>query len=335
MNKLQSSPFFNGMILYLLLVIAIFIIRFANKLRELGESLVLEHVGKKHESFGFRFQGDHQNEIVGIHTLGWENVKSTDYHWDGITRREVGKYVFQYTLSGRGMIEMDGKLYPLTSGKAFLVALPSRHRYFLPNDSEHWEFIYITLYGKEAEKAFRFIHEEKGRVINFPPESELIQLLLSIYQKAVDKDITDAFQASALSYAFMMELYRFARNLGAPVQQWPEQIVKAALFAQNHYDKPIGLDDLVEASGLSKYHFTRLFHKTTSMTPLNYLTKIRLDKAMGWLRSSDKSIQEIARLVGYSNGNYFSKVFHKRIGMSPGQFRESKYTVPVDHIVVD
>ncbi|MFS0611993.1 helix-turn-helix transcriptional regulator [Lederbergia ruris] len=62
---------------------------------------------------------------------------------------------------------------------------------------------------------------------------------------------------------------------------------------------------------------------------------MRIDKAMELLRSSDQTIQEIARLVGYSNGNYFSKVFHKKIGMSPGQFRESKHTVPVDHIVVD
>ncbi|WP_244852360.1 MULTISPECIES: AraC family transcriptional regulator [unclassified Bacillus (in: firmicutes)] len=272
---------------------------------------------------------------MGIYAIGWENVNSPNYNWDGMARSEVGKYVFQYTLSGQGMIEIDGKRYPLTSGKAFLVELPSPHRYFFPKESEHWEFIHITLYGKEIQRVFQLIHEEKGQVITFPPESELIQLLLTIYQKAVEKNITDAYQASALGYSFMMELYRFARHLGSPIQQWPEPINKAALFAQKHYDKPIGLDDLVEASGLSKYHFTRLFHKTTSMTPLNYLTKIRLDKAMEWLLTSDQSIQEIARKVGYSNGNYFSKVFHKRMGMSPGQFRKSKHTVPVDHIVVD
>ncbi|GIN56726.1 AraC family transcriptional regulator [Lederbergia ruris] len=297
--------------------------------------MLSENTNKKYESFGFRFHGCHQDEIVGIYSIGWENVYSPDYNWDGLTRREVGKYVFQYTLSGRGMIEIDGNSHPLTSGQAFLVELPSRHRYFFPRDSEHWEFIHITLYGKEIQTAFQFIHEKKGHVITFPPESATIQLLLTIYQKAVEKKITDAYQASALGYAFMMELYRFARNIGLSAQQWPEPINKAALFAQKHYDKPIGLNDLVEASGLSKYHFTRLFHKTTSMTPLNYLTKIRIDKAMELLRSSDQTIQEIARLVGYSNGNYFSKVFHKKIGMSPGQFRESKHTVPVDHIVVD
>lgn len=97
----------------------------------------------------------------------------------------------------------------------------------------------------------------------------------------------------------------------------------------------IGLDDLVAASGLSKYHFTRLFQKTTNLTPIQYLTKIRIEHAIELLRMTNYSIDEIAQLVGYSNGNYFIKVFHKRIGMSPGQFRESKNMIPVDHIITD
>ncbi|MCJ7840270.1 AraC family transcriptional regulator [Lederbergia sp. NSJ-179] len=297
--------------------------------------MLSENRNKKYESFGFRFSGLHQDRIVGIHSLGWENIDSTDYNWDGLKRSEIGRFVFQYTLSGRGTIDIENKRYSLSSGQAFLVELPSHHRYFFPKDSEHWEFIHITLFGKEIQAAFEFIHEKIGSVITFPPESKPIQLLLSIYQHAVEKKINDAYQASALAYPFMMELYRFARNMGSSFQQWPEQIAKAALFAQKHYNEPIGLDDFVSESGLSKYHFTRMFHRTTTMTPLKYLTKIRIDKAMELLRSSDLSIQEIARLVGYANGNYFSKVFHKRIGLSPGQFRESKYAVPVDHIIVD
>lgn len=297
--------------------------------------MFVKKLNGKHESFGFHFQGEHQSEIVGIHSIGWENIHSPAYNWHGITRREVGRYVFQYTLSGRGTLEINQKSHSLTAGKAFLVELPSQHRYFFPDDSEHWEFIYITLYGLEIQKAFQLIHKEKGQVVSFPPESELVQLLLLIYQKATERQITDAFQASAAAYSFMMELYRFARHLGTPARQWPEQIAKAALYAQKHFDKPIGLDDLVTASGLSKYHFTRLFHQTTAMTPVNYITKIRLDQAMEWLRSSDKPIYEIAKLVGYSNGNYFTKVFHKRIGLTPGQFRDSKHAVPVDHIVAD
>lgn len=297
--------------------------------------MLINHQNKNYESFGFRFKGEHQKKIVGIHSIGWEEVTSPSYDWDGLKRSEVGKCVFQYTLSGQGMIQVGSKEYSLSAGQAFLVKIPSNHRYFFPTNSERWEFIHITLYGNEAQKAFDFINENIGCIITFSPESEPIKLLLKIFESAVDQKITDAYQASAYGYSFLMELNRFVQNIGSPAEQWPESISKAVLFAQKHYNNPIGLDDMVEASGLSKYHFTRLFHGTNSMTPLKYLTKIRMDKAIELLRQSDLPIEEIASQVGYSNGNYFSKVFHKKVGMTPGQFRQSKYTVPVNHIVID
>lgn len=289
----------------------------------------------KNEIVGFRFKGEHQEQIVGVYSTGWEIICSPSYNWYGMTRTEVGKFVFQYTLSGQGMIDIQGKTYPLPSGNAFFVELPSEHRYYFPPDGSHWEFIHITLFGEEFRKAYYFITERMGHVISFPADSDVIKTLFSIYHEASEKKITDSYQSSALGYKFMMELYRFAKNIGTPEQLWPEPIMKAALYAQKHYNQPIGLDDLVEASGLSKYHFTRLFKKVTNMTPLHYLTKIRIDKAITYLRTTDFTIEEIAKRVGYANGNYFNKVFHKWVGMPPGQFRESKYAMPVDYILID
>ena len=297
--------------------------------------MLIKSKDKNYESFGFRFKGEHQENIIGIHSIGWEEVTSSSYNWDGLKRSEVGKCVFQYTLSGQGKIEVNGEEYTLSAGEAFLVQIPSSHRYFLPPESNSWEFIHITLFGKEAIKTFELINEKIGYVIAFLPESAQIELLLNIFEAAAEKNITDAYQASALGYSFIMELHRFAYNIGTPAKKWPESISKAVLFAKKHYHLQIGLDDMVEASNLSKYHFTRLFRKSTNMTPLNYLTMIRIDKALELLRLTQSPIEEIAELVGYSNGNYFSKVFHKRVGMSPSQFRESKYTVPVDHIMTD
>ncbi|MEK3887990.1 AraC family transcriptional regulator [Bacillus sp. FSL K6-3431] len=287
------------------------------------------------EAFGFRFSGEHQNEVSGVYSIGWERKSTQDYDYDGMTRNEYGKCVFQYTFSGAGKIDVDGKEYSLTAGQAFLVQIPSKHRYYLPADSEHWEFMFITLYGKEAVKAFDFINSKLGYVIQFNPESSPIKLLMSIFQEAINRNITDAYESSAMAYSFIMELYRYALNIGVSTEKWPEQVEKAILFAKKYYSDQIGLGDLVIASGLSKYHFTRLFHRTTNLTPVQYLTKIRIDKAIELLRMTNHSIDDIARMVGYSTGNYFIKVFNKRIGMSPGQFRESKYTVPVDHIMTD
>jgi YesN/AraC family two-component response regulator len=60
-----------------------------------------------------------------------------------------------------------------------------------------------------------------------------------------------------------------------------------------------------------------------------------LEKAMDLLRNTHLNLDEIANRIGYSNGNYFNKVFRLKIGTSPGRFRKSKSEPPIDHIAFD
>jgi AraC-like DNA-binding protein len=101
---------------------------------------------------------------------------------------------------------------------------------------------------------------------------------------------------------------------------------------QENYAEIDSIEQLSRTLGLSKYRFSKLFRKTTGMTAVQYLTKIRMEKAMELLRNTKLNLQEIALRTGYANDNYFNKVFRKLTGVSPGQFRSSKETVPVDHI---
>ncbi len=69
---------------------------------------------------------------------------STDYNWDGLNRGEEGAFLFQYTLSGYGMMHIEGQSCLLTPEKAFLVWIPSQHHYF-PQESDHWEYMFIMM----------------------------------------------------------------------------------------------------------------------------------------------------------------------------------------------
>jgi YesN/AraC family two-component response regulator len=71
------------------------------------------------------------------------------------------------------------------------------------------------------------------------------------------------------------------------------------------------------------------------MTPVQYLTKIRIQKAAELLRSTSSSVTDIADEVGYANANYFNKVFRKAVGVSAGTFRNSKDVVGIDHLIID
>lgn len=70
--------------------------------------------------------------------------------------------------------------------------------------------------------------------------------------------------------------------------------------------------------------FFRKFKLYTGMTPLQYLLDIRLANAKKLLESTNYSIGEVASLVGYDNALYFSRLFHKHVGISPKEYRKKQ-----------
>ncbi|KAB7667599.1 AraC family transcriptional regulator [Bacillus sp. B1-b2] len=278
--------------------------------------------------FAYRFNEKITKEIAQIWSIGWENQTSHLYNWKGSKRKEDSMYVFQYTISGIGAIELGDKEYKLTPGKAFLIDIADEYRYYLPQHSTHWEFLFITLYGEKVKDAWDYIQRENQAIISLSSEAAPIKQLLHMYQMAKEKNIKNAFQASHLAYEFIMELYQFTKQLTSV--KLPESILNATLFAQNHYQEAVGPDEMADAAGLSRYHFTRMFKKSMGITPIQYLTNLRLVKAAELLYQTNQAIEEIAVEVGFANANYFTKVFRKVTGMTPGQFRKKRISPSED-----
>ncbi|MCA0985267.1 AraC family transcriptional regulator [Halobacillus yeomjeoni] len=273
-------------------------------------------------SYGYRFSDRKLQKTAQIWSLGWDEQKTTLYDWDGRNRRDTGKYIFQYTISGQGAIEIDGKLFQLSPGQAFIVNIPGDYRYFLPEKSDGWEFIYLTLYGDVVGDYWNEIQEDIGHILNFEPDSEPVTFLLHLLDLAASRQISNAHLASGYAYQFTMELMKYCQNIDRKLSSWPEPITQAAMYARNHYAEEIGPDEMALASGMSRYHFTRQFKEITHMTPIQYLTDIRIQKAKELLQNTKYSSEDIAQLIGYNNANYFNKVFKKVVGISPGKYRK-------------
>ncbi|WP_394173541.1 AraC family transcriptional regulator [Guptibacillus hwajinpoensis] len=274
-------------------------------------------------SYGYRFSDPMLQGLAQIWSLGWDEQTSSLYDWDGTNRRDTGKYIFQYTISGKGCIEIDGLKHELTPGQGFIVNIPGDYRYYLPDDSERWEFIYLTLYGDVVERYWNDIQKEIGHIIHFQPDSEPVLYLLNLFEMAASQQIANAHQASGYAYQFTMKLFTYCSNLEKRLSQWPEAIVEASMYAMNHYGEEIGPDEMAASSGMSRYHFTRQFKQYTNQTPIQYLTDIRIKKAKELLLNTKYSSEDIAVLIGYKNANYFNKVFKKVTGTSPGKYRSS------------
>ncbi|MBE9211915.1 helix-turn-helix transcriptional regulator [Plectonema cf. radiosum LEGE 06105] len=75
---------------------------------------------------------------------------------------------------------------------------------------------------------------------------------------------------------------------------------------------------------LSQYHFCRLFKQSTGITPHQYLTRCRINKAKHLLSKTELTITDIAFEVGLTNHSSFSRLFRKYVGVTPSSFRVSE-----------
>jgi len=88
-----------------------------------------------------------------------------------------------------------------------------------------------------------------------------------------------------------------------------------------HYAEPLDLDRIAAVAGLSKFHFLRLFRSTYGSTPVDYLSRRRIERAQDLLRSANLTVTEVCMLVGFSSLGSFSARFTRLVGESPTAYR--------------
>ncbi len=94
-------------------------------------------------------------------------------------------------------------------------------------------------------------------------------------------------------------------------------------YLDTHYSEKISLDRIAQNMYLSPVYISKIFKEETGESPINYLIKIRLEKAKDMLSSpTPNSIKKIANDVGYEDAYHFSKLFKKYYGISPLYYRK-------------
>jgi len=100
-------------------------------------------------------------------------------------------------------------------------------------------------------------------------------------------------------------------------------LLRARDLADARYAEQIGVEDMAEAAGLSKAHFSREFRRTFGESPYVYLMTRRLERAAALLRSTDYSVAEICLEVGLQGVGSFTTSFKRMYGKTPTAYRTS------------
>jgi AraC-like DNA-binding protein len=100
-------------------------------------------------------------------------------------------------------------------------------------------------------------------------------------------------------------------------------LVRAKDLADARYFEPLDVDDMAEAAGLSRAHFSREFRRAFGDSPHAYLLTRRLERAAALLRTTDRSVADICLSVGLQSIGSFTTSFTRTYGMPPTAYRAS------------
>ncbi len=100
-------------------------------------------------------------------------------------------------------------------------------------------------------------------------------------------------------------------------------VLEAKRYIESNFSKDISLDDVANNVDVSPYYFTRMFKEETGETFIEYLTRIRIERAKELIKDPVMPIGEVGQAVGYADPNYFSRIFKKNVGKTPSEYRNT------------
>ena len=95
-------------------------------------------------------------------------------------------------------------------------------------------------------------------------------------------------------------------------------------FIQDNFQKNISLGEISLTLGYSPDYISKVFKKEKNITPIKFITKLRIDTAKQLLRTTDYDILTISQLIGYTDQFYFSRIFKRQTGSHPSDYRKQK-----------
>jgi signal transduction histidine kinase/DNA-binding response OmpR family regulator len=130
----------------------------------------------------------------------------------------------------------------------------------------------------------------------------------------------DLFRAEEVLAQVEKALAR-SRRLGSEAQR----IVRRAMaFMHEHYWEPVSRASLARALAVSERHLTRCFREEMGIPPVIYLNRYRVRQAKALLERGEMNVTEVAQAVGFSDSNYFGRVFKEEVGVSPGSYQRGR-----------
>ena len=237
-------------------------------------------------------------------------------------------YEFEYVLSGKGAVLINGVRHNITAGSLIFVTpldfqsiiVEEKIEVYNVNFSEYWLSKTLSPYLKGA-----------GVVNNI--DKHYFDIILSEFENS--KICNKMYIRNTLS-CILIEFIRGSNDENTSNSNDSFSITQEiSHYIRTHFRESINMDILSKKFGYTPNYLSNLFFKEKGLTIKEYTINIRMDYALKKICSTDVSITDICYSCGYSSFSNFLRSFKKKYGMSPKKYRELYQNKNLIHITND
>lgn len=242
---------------------------------------------------------------------------------DGYTllRRTVTDYNFIFCRQGKVVWVVDDVPHELSSGDLIVVPPNVPHHAYSKTRRMTIGSVHVTATLPGGQDVFEILIPPRVRHVS---KQSRLDRYLQMNVEEYDRDDLPATRLtmSAWGRLITLELFRYDAAHGLLKQRPIDPLVADIVDELSQWiDKPLSLDDLAAQAGYSPQHLNRVFRRVLGVTPLQHLTRLRMERAAALLAEGRLTIKAIAPAVGIDDPYYFSRVFRQHFGRSPAQYR--------------
>ncbi|MCJ8012723.1 AraC family transcriptional regulator [Paenibacillus sp. KQZ6P-2] len=273
-----------------------------------------------------------ENDLI-ISILYWGFMPT---HFDNSMHRH-SFFEACYVLEGSGLYTENGMEYPLSKGTSFL-SLPGTWHQIRSGTGLTLAYVAFEVdedrTGSVYTEAFRQLLEQAQTVIigaDAHPVGHFWEALISIFQdsKPAMPSLLKCSSTSLLLSILDLHGPGPAVSFHQPSDAVHDENIlfrQAKLFIKDNLSKELTLMTVANHLHISSRHLTRLFQQHTNQTFVHYVQERRVRFASHLLLEGEHSIKDIADQCGFQSVHYFTRIFTKKIGVSPAKFRRSQFT---------
>ena len=240
-----------------------------------------------------------------------------------VSKHYHDQYQILYALEGEGKITIDSEEFLFSKDRVVLVAPHSIHSIFATSKLT----VLVLAFSKDALGSFvtkglleYFQASSKYYELDFVSASEVRQLLRKMLFEQTQYDVLCQFSSSVYLLETLIILIRHI-NYKKFHDANDMRALQIREYIHTHYFEENTAENLALRFGISARYMNDIFKGKFHETPLQYLQKVRINRAKELLLQTDKEIVSICFEVGYETLSTFYRTFRKLVGISPNKFR--------------